>query len=231
MRAATFKAGFAAFIIVILVAAPQAQQAQAAPQAPAFGASGSTASPREPGDHPIDVDLLVGRSTVLNVGAPIARVSLTVPDVADAMVTAPSQLLIHGKTPGTISLFVWDKGGAIKTYEVNVRRDLTILVEQMKQLFPGEPISVIGSGKDVVISGTVSSQYVVEKAADVAGGFVEKKENVVNLLQQQEGVASNQVMLRVRFAEVSRNALQELGASLFSDGNNGYNGRTTTQQF
>ena len=62
-----------------------------------------------------------------------------------------------------------------------------------------------------MISGTVSSKYVIEKAADVAGGYVDKKENVVNLLKQQEGVASNQVMLRVRFAEVSRSALQELG--------------------
>ena len=132
--------------------------------------------------------------------------SLTVPDIADAMVTAPSQLLIHGKQPGTISLFVWDRGGAITTYEVKVRRDLSALVEQIKQLFPGEPITVIGSGKDVVISGTVSSQYVVEKAASVAAGYVEKAENVVNLLKQQEGVASNQVMLRVRFAEVSRSA-------------------------
>ena len=91
------------------------------------------------------------------------------------MVTAPGQLLIHGKQPGTISLFVWDRGGAITTYEVKVRRDLSALVEQVKQLFPGEPISVIGSGKDVVISGTVSSQYVVEKAASVAAGYVEKK--------------------------------------------------------
>ncbi len=231
MRAATFRAGLAAFIIVILVAAPQAQQAT--PQAPAFGASPSaTASPRDPVEHPIDVDLLVGRSTVLNVGAPIARVSLTVPDVADAMVTAPGQLLIHGKSPGTISLFVWDKGGAIKTYEVNVRRDLTILVEQMKQLFPGEQITVAGSGKDVVISGTVTSKYVIEKAADVAGGFVEKKENVVNLLQQQEGVASNQVMLRVRFAEVSRSALQELGATWILDQfKSDWTGRVTTEQF
>ena len=140
--------------------------------------------------------------------------SLTVPDIADAMVTAPRQLLIHGKQPGTISLFVWDRGGAIKTYEVKVRRDLSALVEQIKQLFPGEPITVVGSGKDVVLSGTVSSKYVIEKAADVAAGYVEKKENVVNLLKQQEGVASNQVMLRVRFAEVSRSAVQELGASL-----------------
>src|SRR6185295_16050108 len=151
MRAATLKAGLAAFIIVILVATPQAQQAQAAPQAPAFGASGATASPRDPGDHPVDIELLVGRSTVLNVGGPIARVSLTVPDIADAMVTAPSQLLIHGKQPGTISLFVWDRAGAIKTYEVRVRRDLTPLIGHLKQLFPNESITVMGSGKDVVI--------------------------------------------------------------------------------
>jgi len=233
MRAATLRAGLAAFIIVILVAAPQAQQAT--PQAPpAFGgpSASAVASPRDPAEHPIDVDLLVGRSTVLNVGAQIARVSLTVPDVADAMVTAPGQLLIHGKSPGTISLFVWDKGGAIKTYEVNVRRDLTILVEQMKQLFPGEQITVAGSGKDVVISGTVTSKYVIEKAADVAGGFVEKKENVVNLLQQQEGVASNQVMLRVRFAEVSRSALQELGATwLLDQFKSDWTARATTEQF
>ena len=231
MRAAKFRAAFAAFIIVILVAAPQAQQ-QVAPKAPAFGASAGSASPRDPMERPTDIDLLVGRSTVLNVGSPIARVSLTVPDVADAMVTAPGQLLIHGKTPGTISLFVWDRGGAIKTYEVNVRRDLTILVEQMKQLFPGEGITVAGSGKDVVISGTVTSKYVIDKAEDVAAGFVEKKENVVNLLKQQEGVASNQVMLRVRFAEVSRSALQELGATLVLDQfKSDWTARTTTEQF
>src|SRR4029453_16678653 len=211
-------------IIVILVATPQAQQ-----PVPTYMAGANPAVIA--GDAPTDVDLLVGRSTVLNVGGPIARVLLTVPDIADAMVTAPTQLLIHGKQPGTISLFVWDRAGAIKTYEVKVRRDLTPLIAHIKQLFPGEAMTVMGSGKDVVISGTVSSKYVIEKAADVAAGYVDKKENVVNLLKQQEGVASNRGMLRVRFAEVSRNALQELGGAIFSDGYNDQFGRITTQQF
>ena len=219
----------AAFIIVILVATPQAQQPVAFSGSPGAIIAGSAASVPS---SPTAVDLLVGRSTILNVASPIARVSLTVPDIADAMVTSPQQLLIHGKTPGTISLFVWDRAGGISTYEVNVRRDLSQLVEQMKQLFPGELITVTGSGKDVIISGTVSSKYVVDKAADVAGGYVEKKENVVNLLKQQEGVASNQVLLRVRFAEVSRSALQELGVNFIANGyKNDWFGRTTTQQF
>ena len=111
------------FIIVILVAAPRrsrrsppSRRPRPAPWTAASGAAARRAT---------DIDLLVGRSTIVNVGATIARVSLTVPDIADAMVTAPSQLLIHGKQPGTISLFVWDRGGAIKTYEVKVRRDLS----------------------------------------------------------------------------------------------------------
>ena len=180
-----------------------------------------------------EVQLLVGRSTLLNIGSAITRVSLTSPTVADAMVTTPSQLLIHGKTAGTISMFVWDKAGGIKRYEVVVRRDLSQLVEQMKQLFPGEPIEVHSNGKDVVISGVVSSKYVVDKASEVAAGYVEKKDDVVNLLRQAEGVASDQVMLRVRFAEVSRTAMTELGVNLLASGfkDGRWFGRTTTQQF
>jgi pilus assembly protein CpaC len=211
-RPAAFFAALVVYIIVVLVAAPEARQQVFA------SAPGASASPVRDAVSGSDIDLMVGRSTVLNVGTMIARVSLTVPDIADALVTGPTQLLVHGKQPGTISLFVWDKAGAIKTFEVKVRRDLSALILHLKQLFPGEDITVLGSGKDVVISGTVSTKYVIEKAAEVAGGYVEKKENVVNMLKQQEGVASNQVMLRVRFAEVSRSAMQELGATFFANG-------------
>ena len=228
-RSASKIAALTSFIIVILVATPQAQQPASFSGSP----GGISAGPAAVTPDATSIDLLVGRSTILNVGSTISRVSLTVPDVADAMVTAPQQLLIHGKAPGVISMFVWDRAGGIKTYEVNVRRDLTQLIEQVRNLFPGEPVTIIGSGKDVVISGTVSSKYVIDKAAEVAGGYVEKKENVVNLLKQQEGVASNQVMLRVRFAEVSRSALRELGASFFTGpgGFHDYVAQASTQQF
>jgi pilus assembly protein CpaC len=219
-----------ALVILVIFVAEQAPLL-AAGQTAAFG-NGATPGANS-ATSATTIDLLVGRSTLLNVGATIARVSLTVPDIADALVTTPQQLLIHGKKPGTISLFVWDRSGGIKTYEVSVRRDLSALSEQLRGLFPGEPIGVHGSGKDVVLSGTVSSKYVVEKAAEVAGGYADGKDGVVNLLKQQEGVASNQVLLRVRFAEVSRSALQELGASFFTGpgGFHDYVSRVTTSQF
>jgi pilus assembly protein CpaC len=179
------------------------------------------------------VRLLVGRSTLVDVATPIARVSLTSPDVADALVTAPTQVLINGKVPGTISMFLWDRSGGIRRYEVIVQRDLARLAEQVTQLFPGESIDVQSNGRDVVLSGSVSNKDVIEKVISVAAGYVEKKDQVVTLLQVRDGGASNQVLLRVRFAEVSRNAMTELGASLFT-GANGYKnviGRSTTQQF
>ena len=179
------------------------------------------------------VRLMVGRSTVVNVGTPIARVSLTTADIADAMVTSPSELLINGKTPGTISMFVWDRAGAIKRYEVIVQRDLARLSEQVEQLFPGEKIEVRSNGKDIVLSGTVKDKAVIDKAINLAAGYVDKKEEVVNLLALQEGAPSNQVLLKVRFAEVSRSALTELGLSAalngYKDGR--WYGRVGTEQY
>src|SRR5439155_140607 len=129
------------------------------------------------------VRLLVGRSTVIDIGSPITRVSLTSADIADAMVTSPNQLLLNGKMPGTISLFVWDRAGAIRRYEVIVQRDLSHLTDHMRQLFPGEPITVQSTGRSIVLSGAVSSKDVIDKSVDLAGGYVEKKDEVVHLLK------------------------------------------------
>ena len=179
------------------------------------------------------VELTVGRSTLVEIGSPIARVSLTSAEIADALVTGQTQLLVHGKTPGSISMFVWDRAGQVKRYEIAVQRDLARLNDQVRELFPGEQIQAHSNGKAVVLSGKVSSKEVAEKAVAVAAGYVEKAGDVTTLLQVQPGPRSNQVLLKVRFAEVSRSAMSEYGMSLFTSptGINNTIGRTTTQQF
>ena len=134
-----------------------------AQQAPAWRAPAASATSAESLPGASAVRLLVGRSTIINVGTPITRVSLTSPDIADALVTAPGQLLIHGKVPGTISMFVWDKTGAIRTLRGQRAPRPGRLVEQMQQLFPGETIDVQSNGKDVVLSGSVSSKDVARR--------------------------------------------------------------------
>ena len=179
------------------------------------------------------VRLMVGRSVVVDTVWPISRLSLTSSDVADAMVTRPNQVLVQGKLPGTISMFLWDRGGAMVRYDVTVERDLSRLTQQMRELFPGEAITIEGNGKSVVVAGTVKTKYIADKAVEVAAGYVDKKEDVVSLVQVRDAGPPPQVLLRVRFAEVSRSALTELGVSAFTgaDGYKNYAARTTTQQF
>src|SRR5688572_11708795 len=224
------KRKIAVWILVVAVLQPGALRAQVAtlPNANAAAAAANAVI-----DTPaIPVQIVVGRSTVLDIGTPITRVSLTNADVADAMVTSTSQLLLHGKTPGTISMFVWERAGGVRRYDVSVGRDVARLAEQVKQLFPNENIQVTSNGRDVVFSGSVTTKEMAEKVSALGTSFVERKEDVVNLLQVQAR-PNNQVLLKVRFAEVSRSALTELGISLFTSptGINNTIGRVTTQQF
>jgi pilus assembly protein CpaC len=206
-------------LIVGVFGTPHRSFAQIAPGPTVAAAMPASAVPaREPEalDDMNALRLTVGRSALVDFGEPISRVSLTKADVADALVTSPNQLLVHGKLPGAISMFVWNRGGNVKRYEIQVQRDLEALNEQFKTLFPGENIQAHSNGKAVVLSGSVSRKEVTEKAIAVAAGYVEKKEDVVTLLAAQAGPPAQQVLLRVRFAEVSRSAISELGASYFT---------------
>jgi len=70
------------------------------------------------------------------------------------------------------------------------------------------------------------------KAGEIAQASASKVK-VINMLQLPGAAGSQQVMLQVRFAEVNRRAIQELGVNLFMgpNGENDYVARTTTQQF
>ena len=208
-----------------------AQQIVPGPTAPAAMASNAAAV--DTAAEPSSVQLIVGRSTLVDVGAPIQRVSLTSADIADALVTGPNQLLVHGKVPGSISMFVWSRAGGVKRYEIVVSRDLARLSDQMQILFPGEAIQVHSNGKQVVLSGTASRKEVADKAISIAAGYVASKDDVVSLLQSQAGPGSGQVLLRVRFAEVDRSAMTQFGMSWFTSPTGIKNtvGRVTTQQY
>jgi pilus assembly protein CpaC len=188
-------------IFIVAVFGGAAVHAQVAPVAttaaaafsPAAGAPAAPASVDVEAGQPDAVRLLVGRSTLIDVGGPIARVSLTSADIADALVTSPNQLLVHGKgpAPSRCSCGAARRGAPL---EISVQRDLTKLSEQVKQLFPNETIDVRSNGRNVVLAGSVSNKDVVDRAINVAMGYVEKREEVVTLLQVRPGPASNQVL-------------------------------------
>jgi pilus assembly protein CpaC len=177
------------------------------------------------------VVLTAGRSTVLATDFDITRVAVTNPAVADAVVVQPREILIDGKTAGTVSLIIWGAGRRSQ-YDIVVEQSVSTLQQRLQALFPGEDITATQNDEALILSGRVSSTAVMLRAGEIAQASASKVK-VINLLQLPGGPGSQQVMLQVRFAEVNRRAVQELGVNLFMgpNGENDYVARTTTQQF
>jgi pilus assembly protein CpaC len=215
-----------AFACGVLAACLTAAAQTPAVQAPSGGAVSSPAPP--PTER---VVLTAGRSTVLPTEFDITRIAVTNPAVADAIVVQPREILIDGKAPGTVSLIVWGAAHR-RQLDLVVEPGVTNLQQQFQALFPGEDIRVNHNDEAVILSGRVSSNAVMLKAGEIAQNS-SAKSRVVNLLQLPGGQSSQQVMLQVRFAEVNRRAMQELGVNFFMGPNaqTDWGGRSTTQQF
>jgi pilus assembly protein CpaC len=165
---------------------------------------------------------------VLRTDFDIVRIAVTNPAVADAVVVQPQEILVDGKSPGTVSLIVWSTTTR-RHYDLVVEPAITTLQQQLRALFPGEDVRVSATDEAIILSGSVSSNTVSLRAAEIAQAS-SSKVKIINMLQLPSGQESQQVMLQVRFAEVNRRALTELGVSLFMSRPD-MAGRSTTQQF
>ncbi len=215
-----------ALTVPVLAQAPAAQPpaAQQPPSAPGQTAS----SPAAPQRQYERVVVTAGRSTVVTTDFLVRRIAITNSDVADAVVVQPHEILVDGKKPGTVSLIVWSPDSRAQ-YDVVVQPAITALEQQLQMLFPGEPITVSANDEAIVLSGQVSGTNVMLRAGEIAKA-ASSKAQVINMLQVPGGSGSQQVMLQVRFAEVNRRALTELGLSLFALTDR-FAARSTTQQF
>ena len=174
------------------------------------------------------VVVTAGRSTVVPTDFAVTRIAITNPEIADAVVVQPREILVDGKKAGTVSLIVWG-ADTRKQLDIVVEPAITALEQQLHTLFPGEDIAVNVSEEAIVLSGQVSGTNVMLRAGEIATAS-SSKSKIINMLQVPGGQESQQVMLQVRFAEVNRRALTELGLSLFTTRAN-FLSRSTTQQF
>jgi pilus assembly protein CpaC len=213
----------AAFGVLLLILTPLA----------GFDALHAQAPPPQAAPPYARVPLTAGRSTVLATDFDITRIAVTNPAIADAVVVQPREILVDGKAPGTISLIVWGPANQRVQYDVVVEQPVAALQQQLGLLFPGEEIQVALNADAIVLSGRVSATEIMLRAGEIAKATAPKG-NVINLLQVPGASDARQVMLQVRFAEVNRRAITELGASIFTGPAPGFRdwvGRGTTQQF
>src|SRR5437762_7632142 len=178
-----------------------------------------------PGAAPLRV--MVGKSLLINVQERLRRVSVTDPTVADALVVTPTQILVHGRSPGEVSLLIWDEFERSRSFDLRVDVDVSAASEEERRIFPDEQISVSPSRSAIVLSGHVSTEDVAKRAGMIAEAY---SKNVVNVLTFGP-VGAQEVLLEVKFAEVDRSAVTQLGINLFAPGLGHTVALTQTGQF
>lgn len=199
-------------------AGPQASQTPAVAGVQTQQAGVETAAP---------LRVMVGKSIIINTTDRLKRVSITDPVVADAVVVTPSQLMIHGRAPGEVTLVVWDEQERSRSFDLRVDIDVTAAAEEIKRLMPNELVTVSASRNALILSGSVVDKETAERAGAIAGAY---SRTVINVLTFGP-IGAQEVLLEVHFAEVDRGAIVQFGANLLSTGASGNIGSTTTGQF
>ena len=129
------------------------------------------------------LDLVLGKSTVVDVPVPIKRASLANPTIADAIVLSPKQIYVTGKGFGSTNLTLWGKDDQILAiFDVEVVLDVARLTQKFNRLLPEETnLHLICSNDHLTLSGTISSPAKLSQALAMAEAFAPKK--VINLLK------------------------------------------------
>jgi len=210
-------------------------------QSPSQVVPGSASSEQAPAQAPVEtapgpatelqaaapLRVLVGKSLLINTTERLKRISVTDPNIADALVVTPTQILVHGRAAGEVSLLIWDELERSRSFDLRVDVDVTAAAEEERQVFPEEQITVTPSRSALVLSGHVSTEDVAKRAELIAGAY---SKSVVNVLTFGP-VGAQEVLLEVKFAEVDRSAVTQLGVNFFTPGTGHTVGTVTTGQF
>ncbi|MGA2374744.1 MAG: type II and III secretion system protein family protein [Candidatus Sulfotelmatobacter sp.] len=200
-----------------------------APQEPTPPAAAQTTLPPQSaqpqGSAPLRV--MVGKSLLINTTEPIARISVTDSTIADPTVLTSTQILVHGRAPGEVSLIIWDRNERSRSFDLRVDVDVSACAEEEHRVFPDEQISVTPSRAAIVLSGHVTTEDVAKRAGELASAY---SKNIINVLTFGP-VGAQEVLLEVKFAEVDRTALTQMGFNIFSTGAGNLFGTTTTGQY
>src|SRR5262252_937965 len=220
------------FALLVMAPAIMAQsQPAASTQAPASAAAAQEPAPAsnqaQESSEPQTLHLLVGRSLVITSPSRIKRISLADPDIAEALVVSPTQVLVNGKKPGGVSLLVWDEADQSQAFEVSVDIDVLGLSQKIHEVFPSENVHIDTSRDVVILSGKISSGAVADKILEVVKSAAPKVTNMMEV----PPVPTGEILLQVRFAEVDRTALTQLGANYLFTGVGKTIGSITTSQF
>ena len=175
-----------------------------------------------------NLQVAAGGSLVIDYAGDIGRVAASNPDVADAVAVSSREVLVNAKIPGTATVVVWSKDGLRTMYGITVEQNLDPVRQLLKNTFPDCNIEVNQARDSLSLTGTVPSQAVSDRATALMAPFAKA---VVSNLRVVSAGPEKQIVLRVKFAELNRNAATSLGVNLLSTGATNTPGLISTGQF
>ncbi len=156
----------------------------------------------------------MNRAVVVEADQPFAELSIANPGIADISTLSDRTIYVLGKAPGRTTLTLLGPDGRLITnVEVHVTPDIAEFKERLRQILPNEPIEVRTANDGIVLSGVVSSITKLDRALDLANRYA--PDRVSNLMMVG---GTQQVMLKVRFAEMQRSVSKSLSSSLGASG-------------
>jgi pilus assembly protein CpaC len=179
-------------------------------QAPTNGNGTEVRIQRRAGLHAGEFVVAINKSQILRLDVPFTNISIGNPKIADVLALTDRTMYILGKGLGSTSLTIFGRNRRlIAVADLVVTYDVESIKARLHELLPKEKLEVRSVGNSIVLGGYVSSGAAADQAMKVASRFAPGK--VTNMMRV---AAAQQVMLQVRFAEVRRSALKELGISL-----------------
>jgi pilus assembly protein CpaC len=160
--------------------------------------------------------LSLSKATIVALDTDARDVLVSDPSIVDAVVRTPRRIYLMAQKIGQTNAFFFDATGRqILSLDIRVERDVTDLMTLFKTDLPGSDIKISAMNDSLVLSGTVTSTVQSSRAQDIAARFTGDPSKVVNLLQIAGG---QQVMLKVRIAEMQRQIAKQFGVNLTGAG-------------
>jgi pilus assembly protein CpaC len=154
------------------------------------------------------MNLALNKAAIIELDADARDVLVSNPTIVDAVVRTPRRIFLMGQKLGETNAFFFDEAGhQILSIDVHVMRDVSELQAAFHDDMPDTTIHADGLNDSVVLTGMVNNSQEAARATDMAGRFVGDPTKVVNMLKVAAG---EQVMLKVRIAEVQRQIAKQL---------------------
>jgi pilus assembly protein CpaC len=178
------------------------------------------------GDRTRHIVLTLNKSLVFKIGQDFSTVIVGQPDFADVLPMTNNSIYIQGKKVGTtnVSVFAPDKQRLLGVLDLEIVPDTGNVGAKIRSSTGGGNIQVSSSNGQVVLSGEAADAVSAERAVAVAKGLSPPDAPIVNAMKV---APSQQVMLKVRFLEASREAGNAIGVNWFVFNNKGNRGVVT----